>query len=98
MARLTKKDEFAERLGIEMDHIKAGLMELRTKGRKLKLEARLEFEKNRASLEAKEKELKGKMGEWVKAGGAAGAEVKQGVERAAKELKKAVKDAAARLK
>ncbi|HSA96607.1 MAG TPA: hypothetical protein VLJ16_11170 [Acidobacteriota bacterium] len=98
MAKLNRKDEFAERLGIEMDHIKAGLMELKAKGRKLKLEARLEFEKNRASLEAKEKEIKGKVGEWAKAGEAAGADFKKGVERAAKELLKAVKDAAARLK
>src|SRR5512137_179179 len=98
MAKLTRKDEFAERLGIEMDHIKAGLMELRAKGRKLRLEARVEFEKNRASLEAKEKELKSKVGEWAKAGEAAGAEFKKGAERAAKELRKAVKDAAARLR
>ena len=45
MAKLTKTDEFLERLGIEMDHIKAGLIELKAKGRKLGLEARLDFEK-----------------------------------------------------
>ena len=44
MTKLTKKDEFLERLGIEMDHVKAGLMELKTKSRKLKLEARLEYD------------------------------------------------------
>jgi hypothetical protein len=50
MVKLTKKDEFLERLGIEMDHVKAG------------------------------------------------EDVKKGLERAAKDLKKAVDGAYARLK
>ncbi|HMA54242.1 MAG TPA: hypothetical protein VKT17_07245 [Acidobacteriota bacterium] len=98
MAKLTKTDEFLERLGIEMDHVKAGLMELKAKGRKLGLEARLDFEKGVGSLEKMEKDLKVRMEEWAKAGGKAGADVKTGLERAAKELKKAVSDAASRLK
>jgi hypothetical protein len=98
MAKLTKTDEFLERLGIEMDHIKARLMELKARGRKLGLEARLDFEKGLKSLEKTEKDLKVKMGEWAKAGEKAGADVKTGLERAAKELKKAVGDAASRLK
>jgi hypothetical protein len=98
MAKLTKTDEFLERLGIEMDHIKAGLMELKARGRKLGLEARLDFEKGLKSLEKTEKDLKVRMGEWAKAGEKAGADVKTGLERAAKELKKAVGDAASRLK
>jgi len=98
MAKLTKTDEFLERLGIEMDHIKAGLMELKARGRKLGLEARLDFEKGLKSLEKTEKDLKVKVGEWAKAGEKAGADVKAGLERAAKELKKAVSDAASRLK
>ena len=98
MAKLTKTDEFLERLGIEMDHVKAGLMELKAKGRKLGLEARLDFEKGVGSLEKMEKDLKVRMAEWAKAGGKAGADVKTGLERAAKELKKAVSDAASRLK
>jgi len=98
MAKLTKTDEFLERLGIEMDHIKAGLMELKARGQKLGLEARLDFEKGLRSLEKTEKDLRVKMGEWAKAGEKAGADVKMGLERAAKELKKAVGDAASRLK
>jgi hypothetical protein len=98
MAKLTKKDEFLERLGIEMDHVKAGLMELKAKGRKLKLEARLEYDRGLKSLEKKEQELKVRMGEWSKAGQKAGEDVKQGLERAAKDLKKAIDDAYARLK
>ncbi|MGZ5497479.1 MAG: sll1863 family stress response protein [Candidatus Aminicenantales bacterium] len=66
--------------------------------RKLGLEARLDFEKGLKSLEKTEKDLKVKMGEWAKAGGQAGADMKTGLERAAKELKKAVNDAASRLK
>ena len=57
MEKLTKKDEFLERLGIEMDHVKAGLMELKAKGRTLKLEARLEYDRGLKSLEKKEREL-----------------------------------------
>jgi hypothetical protein len=98
MEKLSKKDELMERIGIEMDHIKAGLMELKAKGRKLGLEARLDLEKSLSSLEKTEKDLKVRMGEWAKAGEKAGADVKAGLERAAKELKKAIDSAAARLK
>jgi hypothetical protein len=98
MAKLTKKDEFLERLGIEMDHVKAGLTELKAKSRKLKLEARLEYDKGLKSLEKTERELKVRMGEWTKAGAKAGDDMKKGLERAAKDLKKAVDDAFARLK
>jgi len=98
MAKLNKKDEFLERIGIEMDHVKAGLMELKAKSRKLKLEARLEYDKGLRSLVKTERELKVRMGEWSKAGQKAGVDVKQGLERAAKDLKKAVDDAYARLK
>ncbi len=98
MAKLTKKDEFLERLGIEMDHVKAGLLELKAKGRELTLEARLEYDRGLKSLEKKEQELKVRMGEWGKAGRKAGEDVKKGLERAAKDLKKAIDDAYARRK
>ena len=98
MAKISKTDEYLERLGIEMDHIKAGLMDLKAKGRKLRLEARLDFDKGLKSLEKTQADLKGRMAEWAKAGGEAGTEVKKGLERAAKDLKKAVQDAASRLK
>jgi len=98
MAKLTKTDEFLERLGIEMEHIKAGLIELKARGRKLGLEARLDFEKGLESIEKTEKDLKVRMEEWAKAGEKAGADVKMRLERAAQDLKKAVSDAASRLK
>jgi hypothetical protein len=98
MAKLTKTDEFLERLSIEMDHVKAGLIELKARGRKLGLEARLDFEKGLESIEKTQKDLKVRMEEWAKAGEKAGADVKMRLERAAQDLKKAVSDAASRLK
>jgi hypothetical protein len=98
MAKITKTDEFKERLNIEMDHIKAGLMELKAKGRKAKLEARLDFDKGVKTLEKAQADLKGRMKEWAKTGGQAGTEVRKGLAKAAKDLKKAVGDAASRLK
>jgi len=98
MAKMTKKDELMERLAIEMDHMKAGLAELKAKGRKLKLEARLDFDKGVKSLETSQKDLKARIGEWSKAGEKAGVEVKKGLEQAAKDLKKAIAAAADRLK
>ncbi len=95
---MTKKDELRERLGIEMDHIKAGLADLKVKGRKLKLEARLDFDKGVKSFEKAQQDLKVRIGEWSKTGEKAGAEVKKGLEEAAKELKKGIAAARARLK
>ena len=98
MQKMTKKDELLERLGIEMDHIKAGMADLKARGRKLKLEARLDYEKGLKSLESAQADLKVRIAEWSKAGEKAGVEVKKGLDRAAKDLKKAVGDAASRLK
>ncbi|MBP1661331.1 MAG: hypothetical protein H6P95_2523 [Candidatus Aminicenantes bacterium] len=98
MKKLTKQDELKERLGIEMDHIKAQMLELKAKGRKLGLEARKDLDKQLLGLEKKQAELKVRLGEWAKAGEKAGSDVKAGLERAAKELKKALDSAASRLK
>jgi len=98
MTKLSKTDEFLARLSIEMDHVKAGLAELKARGKKLKLEARLDFDKGLQTIERSQKDLKGRMAEWAKAGEKAGAEVKKGLEQAAKDLRKAVDDAAARFK
>ena len=98
MKKLTKQDELKERLGIEMDLVKAQMLELKAKGRKLGLEARKELERNLVSVEKTQTDLKVRMGEWAKAGEKATADMKKGLERAAKELKKAVDDAASRLK
>jgi hypothetical protein len=98
MPKMSKTDELRERLAIEMDHVKARMLELKARARKLGLEARLDYEKGLRALETKERELKARMKDWAKAGEKAGTEMKKGVELAAKDLKKAVEDAWARLK
>ena len=98
MARLTKVDEFQERLGIRMDHVKARLLDLKAQGRKLKLEARLDYDKSVRALERKEKELAAQVTEWRKAGAAAGRDLKKGIDRTAKNLTDALDDAFKRFK
>jgi hypothetical protein len=98
MPKMSRTDELRERLSIEMDHVKARLLELKARARKLGLEARLDYEKGLRALEKKERELSGHMKDWAKAGGKAGTEMKKGLELAAKDLKKAVEDAWARLR
>jgi hypothetical protein len=98
MAKMSKEEEIRERLSIEMDHLKAQMLELRAKGRKIGLEARLELEKRLSSLETTREEILSRIGECAKAGEKATGEMKKGLERAAQELKKAVEDAAAYMK
>ncbi len=98
MAKLTKIDEFQERLGIQMDHVKARLLDLKAQGRKLKLEARLDYDKSLRALEKKEEELKAQVAEWKKAGSAAGKDLKKGIDNTAKSLTKALDDAFRRFK
>jgi len=98
MAKMTKKDELMERLAIEMDHIKAGLAELKVKGRRLGLEARLDLEKGVKSFETAQQDLRTRVREWSETGERAGGEVKKGLVQAAKDLKKAIDAARARFK
>lgn len=98
MAKMTKEEELRERLSIEMDRLKARMLELKAKGRQLGLEARLELEKKMPALEKTQEEIKGRLADWAKAGEKATADMKKGLERAAQELKKAVDEAATHLK
>ncbi len=68
MEKLSKKDELLERIGIEMDHIKARVLELKAQARKLGLEARLDLEKRLGSFEKTQEELKAHLADWAKAG------------------------------
>jgi hypothetical protein len=81
-----------------MDHVKAGLRELKARARGVRLEARLEYRKQIEALEKRQKELKARFGEWRKAGRAAGKDLEKGIERSARELGKAVEKAFGRLK
>lgn len=98
MTEPTKIDEFMKSLGVEVEHVKARLAELKATGGKLTLEAKKDLERTIKALEVKQKELEVKMGEWAKVGKMAGADVAEGLKRAAKELKKGVDEAAAHLK
>jgi hypothetical protein len=98
MQKMSKTDELRERLAIEMDHIKARVLELKAQARKLGLEARLDVEKRLGSFEKTQEEIKAHLADWAKAGEKATADMTKGLEKAAKELKKAVDDAASRLK
>jgi len=93
MARMTKTEKFKAKFDIEMDHIRAALIELRAKAKGAKLDARLEFEKGLDALEKNQGDLKAKLDEWAKTGKEAGGELKKGIKRSAKDLKKSVKKA-----
>jgi hypothetical protein len=93
MARLTRMEKFQAKIGIEMDHLKARLIELRAKAKEAKLDAREEFDKGLDVLEKTQGDLKSKLDEWAKAGKEAGKDLKKGIKRSTKELRKSVKDA-----
>ena len=52
MASMTKIEKFQAKIDIEMDHIKASLIELRAKAKEAKLDARTELEKGLDALES----------------------------------------------
>jgi hypothetical protein len=93
MARMTRMEKFRVKMDIELDHIRASLIELRAKAKEAKLDARLEFEKGLDALEKNQGDLKSKIDEWAKAGKEAGGEIAKGIKRSAKDLKKGVKKA-----
>jgi hypothetical protein len=93
MARLTRMEKFQAKVGIEMDHLKARLIELRAKAKEAKLDARTEFDKGLYALEKAQNELKAKLDEWARAGRESGKDLQKGIKRSTKELKKSVKNA-----
>ncbi len=93
MARMTKMEKFKVKMDIEMDHIRASLLELRAKAKEARLDARLEFEKGLDLLEKNHGDLRSKVDEWAKAGKEAGGEIVKGFKRSAKDLEKGVKKA-----
>jgi len=98
MTEPAKKDDFLKSLGVDMDNIKARLAELKAAGGKLTADAKQDLEKTVQGLETAQKQLEVKMGDWAKAGKVAGADVAEGLKRAARELKKGLDDAASHLK
>jgi hypothetical protein len=98
MAKLKKRDEFQERIGIQVDHAKARLEELRARAREVRLDARKDYDKRILALETKQDEVKARLGEWKKAGEAAGLDLKKKIEKSARDLKKAVESSFERKK
>jgi hypothetical protein len=90
MAKLTKTDEFQERIGILIDHAKARLLELKAGAREARLGARKDYARGIRALETKQGELKTHFGEWQKAGQAASKDLMKKIEDAARDLRKAL--------
>jgi gas vesicle protein len=93
MARLTKIERFKAKIDIEMDHIRASLIELRAKAKEVKLDARVSIENTLDTIEKGQGDIKSKLDEWVKAGKDAAGDLKKTIKRSTKDLKKSVKRA-----
>ena len=91
MARLTKREKFQRKIGIQLDHVRAGLIELRAKAKEIKLDARLDIEKSLDALEKMQSDVKNKLEEWAKTGQDAGKDLQKTIKRSAKSLRKSVK-------
>jgi len=93
MARMTQIEKFKAKASIQMDHIKAGLLELRAKAKEAKLDARQEFDKGIEKLEKAQADVKCKLEDWAKAGQDAAGDMKKSISRELKSLRKSVKKA-----
>jgi Skp family chaperone for outer membrane proteins len=93
MRRMTRREKFQAKIGIQMDHLKAGLIELRAKAKEAKLDARQDFDKGLDALEKAQEELKCRLDEWAKAGKEAERDLKKTIKRSSKNLRKSVKKA-----
>jgi hypothetical protein len=93
MASMTKIEKFQAKIDIEMDHVKASLIELRAKAKQAELDVKTEFEKGLDALEKSQGEIKSKLNEWVKSGKGAAGDLKKTIKRSTKDLRKSVKKA-----
>jgi len=93
MARLTKMEKFRAKIDIEMDHVRAALIELRAKAKEVKLDTRVSIEKSLDALEKNQGDVRSKLDEWAKAGKDAAGELQKTIKRSTKELRKSVKKA-----
>jgi len=93
MARLTKIEKFKAKIDIEMDHIRASLIELRAKAKEVKLDTRVGIENTLDAIEKGQGDIKSKLDEWVKAGKDAAGDLKKTIKRSTKGLRKSVKKA-----
>ncbi len=93
MASLTKMEKFRAKIDIEMDHVRARLIDLRAQAGKLELKAREELDKSLDTLDKAQGDLKVKLDNWTKAGAESGKELAKGIKSSAKELRKGIKQA-----
>ena len=90
MAKLTKTDEFQERIGILIDHAKARLFELKAGAREARLGARQDYARGIRALEKKQGELKTHFAAWQKAGQGASRDLIKKIEDTARDLRKSL--------
>lgn len=93
MARMTKIEKFRAKIDIEMDHVRAALIELRAKAKEVKLDTRVTIEKSLDALEKNQWDVRSKLDEWAKTGKDAAGELQKTIKRSTKELRKSVKKA-----
>lgn len=95
MARSVTGD-FKERMSIEMELVRAKLIELKAKARRAKLDGKADYRHAIKALDGKRKDLAKTIAAAAKSGKQAGHELTTGLERSFKDLKKAVNRARAR--
>ena len=88
------KDEFQGRLEARLEELDGEIAALREKGRDLKDEAKADWDRKLADLEAKRDAARAKLTEVKQSGAAAWKDVQQGAQSAWDDLEQAFKDAA----
>ncbi len=95
MARSVTGD-FKERMSIEMELVRAKLIELRAKARRARLDGKADYRHAIKELDGRRKDLTKGLSAAARSGKQAGHELTAGLEKSFKELKKAVDKARAR--
>jgi hypothetical protein len=93
MARLTRIEKFKRKIDIDLDHIRASLIELRAKAKEVKLDTRVSIENTLDAIEKGQGDIKSKLDDWVKAGVNAAGDLKKSIKHSTKDLRKSVKKA-----
>ena len=93
MAKMTKIEKFQAKMDIEMDHIRAALIELRAKAKEVKLDTRVSIERTLEAMEKNQSDIRSKLDEWAKAGADAASDLKKTIKGSTKDLRRSVKRA-----
>jgi hypothetical protein len=95
MARSVTGD-FKERMSIEMELVRAKLIELRAKARRARLDGKADYRQAIKALDERRKDLAKGLSATARSGKQAGHELTAGLEKSFKELRRAVDRARAR--